>query len=104
MMGKLNVKSGVGNQRWKRAGDRRWEEERGLEWKKEGNDVFPFSVPFVEFPSRSSAAVSQPSAGRRVHYGTETLGNAFLTYTFPILYVLNGHWLLFRLKGNSAKL
>ena len=89
--------------------------ERGLGWKKGGDDVFPFSVQFVELPCKSPAAESQPrinfkgrlgatqecrgnnivpkpfpkqpkkglrtrlgpkatvSAGRRVHYGTETL-------------------------------
>ena len=80
-------------------------------WRKGGDDVFSFSVPFIEFPCQSPAAESQPrinfkgrlgttqkcrgnnifsyttktglrtrldtkatvSAGRRAHYGTETL-------------------------------
>ena len=104
----------------------------GVGMEKGGSDVFPFSVPFVEFPCQSPAAESQPQIrgywgrfrnaeettsfpglflhqknGLRTKLGTKakvSAGQRFHNGTFPILSVLNRYWLLFRLKGNSAKL
>ena len=71
MMGKLNVKS-----------DTREGGERELGWKKGGDDVFPFSVPFVEFPCQSPAAESQP----RINFKGR-LRNAEETTSFPGLFL-----------------
>ena len=89
MMGKLNVKSGVGAfQILTMEGRRRYARGRGAGvGMGGGDDVFPFSVPFVEFPSQSPAAESQP----RINFKGR-LRNAEETTSFPGLFLFNKKW------------
>ena len=59
--------------------------EGGLGWIKGGDDLFPFSAPFFEFPCQSSAAVSQPRINLKGRLGTtqKCRGNNLVPRPFP---------------------
>ena len=66
----------------------------GTTQKCRGNNIVPGPFPTPKNGLRTKLGTkAKVSAGQRFHNGT-----------FPILSVLNRYWLLFRLKGNSAKL
>ena len=57
----------------------------GVGMEKGGDDDFPFSVPFVEFPCQSLAAESQPRINLKGRLGTtqKCRGNNIVPRPFP---------------------